>query len=79
MNSFYIILGLVLWIALAFWPATMAKRKGYSFWLFLILSWVVSFVITLIVVIFLKDKNQTAEDRAADAAAEAELEKEENR
>lgn len=52
-----IILGVILWVLLAFWPAMLAKRKGYSFILFLVLSWFVSFVITLLVVLFLKDKN----------------------
>jgi uncharacterized sodium:solute symporter family permease YidK len=79
MTSFYIILGLALWIALAFWPATLAKRKGYSFVLFLVLSWFVSFVITLIVVLFLKDKTMTAADRSADKAAEAVLEEEDEK
>ncbi len=75
----FYILGLVLWILFAFWPAMLAKRKGYSFILFLVLSWFVSFVITLIVVLFLKDKTMTAADRAADKAADAALAKEENR
>ena len=76
MASFFIVLGIILWIALAFWPATLAKKKGYSFFLFLILSWFVSFIITLIVVLFLKDKTLTPADIAADNAAEAVLEKE---
>ncbi len=75
----FFILGVLLWVLLAFWPAMLAKRKGYSFILFLVLSWFVSFVITLIVVLFLKDKNMTASDRAADKAADAALEKEERR
>lgn len=77
--SFFIILGVVLWVAVAFWPALIARRKGYSFILFLILSWFVSFIITLLVVALLKDKTITEEDRAADRAAEAELAKEEKR
>ncbi|HSX45655.1 MAG TPA: hypothetical protein VLG27_01460 [Candidatus Saccharimonadia bacterium] len=77
--SFFIILGIVLWVFIAFWPAFIAKNKGYSFILFLVLSWFVSFIITLIVVTLLKDKTMTKSDRAADRAAEAALEKEENR
>lgn len=73
---FFVILGIALWILFAFAPAILAKNKGYNFWLFLILSWIVSFVITLIVVLLLKDKTITAEDRRADAAAEKALEKE---
>lgn len=60
--AFLIILGLILWIAFAFWPAVIAKNKGYSFFLFLILSWFVSFLITLVVVLVLPDKiNPSAE------------------
>jgi len=55
---FFVTLGIVLWIALAFWPALIAKRKGYSFWLFLIASWFVSFLATLIVVLILRDKTK---------------------
>jgi len=73
---FLVILGVALWILFAFAPAIMAKNKGYNFWLFLVLSWFISFVITLIVVLFLKDKTKTASDRAADTAAERALEKE---
>ncbi len=76
---FFIILGIVLWVFLAFWPAKLAQNKGYSFILFLLLSWFVSFVITLIVVIFLKDKTETEADRIADKAADAALDKEEGR
>jgi ABC-type Mn2+/Zn2+ transport system permease subunit len=31
-------LGIVLWIGLAFLPAFAARREGYSFWAYLILS-----------------------------------------
>jgi hypothetical protein len=45
-----------LWILIAFWPATIAKSKGYSFWGFLALS-IFFWWITLFVVLFLKDKS----------------------
>jgi len=32
------ILGLIIWIALAFWPARVAGRKGHSFFGYFILS-----------------------------------------
>lgn len=54
---FLIILGTILWIALAFWPATIAKNKGYSFILFFLIS-LFFWWITLFVVIFMKNKNQ---------------------
>lgn len=73
---FFVILGIALWILFAFAPAILAKNKGYSFWLFLILSWFISFAITLIIVLFLKDKAVSAADRAAGAAADKALEKE---
>ncbi len=73
---FFIILGIFLWVFLAFVPAYLAKKKGYSFILFLLLSWFVSFVITLIVVLALKDKTQTAADRADDAAVDRAIQKE---
>jgi uncharacterized sodium:solute symporter family permease YidK len=75
--SFFIILGLAIWVSLAFVPAYLAKKKGYSFLLFLILSWFVSFFVTLLVVIVLKDKNMSAQDRADERAAESALERDE--
>lgn len=74
--AFFIIFGVFLWLALALWPAFIAKSKGYSFILFLVLSWFVSFVITLIVALLLRDKTMT---RAADRAAETALDNEEGR
>jgi ABC-type Mn2+/Zn2+ transport system permease subunit len=32
------ILGLIIWIAIAFWPARVARRKGHSFIGYFILS-----------------------------------------
>lgn len=64
------VLGIFIWVVLAFWPAMLARRKGYSFILFLLLSWLISWLLALIVVLFLKDKNVTAEDREADKAVE---------
>lgn len=72
----FFILGVLLWVLLAFWPAMLAKRKGYSFILFLVLSWFVSFVITLLCVLILKDKNIIAANRVANKVA---IESEKNR
>ncbi len=77
MNSFYIILGLVAWVILAFWPASIAKRKGYSFALFFIVAIFFSWLIALIIAAMLHNKNETAADRKADQAAERALEAEE--
>lgn len=56
MVSFFVILGMILWVTLAFWPAVMAKRKGYNFILFLLMAIFISWLLTLIIVLFLKDK-----------------------
>jgi len=32
------VLGLVIWVALAFWPARVARRKGHSFFGYFVLS-----------------------------------------
>lgn len=77
--AFLVMLGIVLWLVFAIWPAYIAKTKGYSFILFLILSWFVSFILTLLVVLLLKDKTLTPADKTADEAAEAALDKEEGR
>ena len=76
MLYFWGILGVVAWIIIAFWPAKWAHNKGYSFLLFLILSWFISFVLTLLIVAFLKDKTETPQSRADDEAVKKVLEKE---
>jgi len=73
----FFVLGAFLWIMFAFWPAYVAKKKGYSFVLFFIFS-LFTFVISLIVAYAMKDKNLTAQDIADDKAAEKILEREEN-
>lgn len=49
-------LGIMLWVMVAFWPALIASRKGYNFWLFFLLSlpfwWIMLFV-----ALFIKDKS----------------------
>ena len=32
------IIGIIIWVAIAFWPARVAARKGHSFLLFFIFS-----------------------------------------
>lgn len=78
MNSFFIVLGIALWIILAFWPAVIARKKGYSFVLFLLTAIFFSWIISLIIVLFLKDKNETAEQRADDKAVDAILDEQEH-
>jgi NADH:ubiquinone oxidoreductase subunit 5 (subunit L)/multisubunit Na+/H+ antiporter MnhA subunit len=78
MIYFWGILGIVAWILVAFWPARWAQSKGYNFFLFLILSWFISFVLTLLIVLFLRDKTETPESIADDDAVEEVLEKEQH-
>ena len=70
MVFFWGIIGIIAWIIIAFWPAKWAQSKGYNFFLFLILSWFISFFLTLVIVLFLKDKNETPQSRAANKAVE---------
>ncbi len=74
MYTWYL-LGAILWVIFAFWPAIVARRKGHSFVLFFVFS-LFFFFISLIVAYAVSDKTETAKDRADDAAAEKALEKE---
>lgn len=58
-------IGLVLWFVVAIWPAYLAKKKGYSFLLFLLASWVVSWVVALVVVLLLQDKRKVVTEPAS--------------
>ena len=49
------VVGLVIWIALAFWPARVAGRKGHSFFGYFILS-LVFFPLALIMAYVVKDR-----------------------
>lgn len=77
--SFFLILGITAWIAVALWPAFIAKSKGYNFWLFFLISVFFSIIIALLVALLLHDKNETAEDKADEIAADEALEAEEDR
>ena len=54
-SVFMFILGIVLWIALALLPATIAKNKGHSFLGWFIVS-LFFWWITLFIAIFMKDR-----------------------
>ena len=77
-NAFIAIMGIVVWVAVALWPAYIAKRKGYRVLLFFIGGIFISWLLTLIIVSLLKDKLITAEEIADDEAAEVFLDKEED-
>lgn len=72
--SYFAVLGIVAWVALALWPAFIAKRKGYSFVLFFIIGVFISFLLALIIAAVLKDKDPAV--AAADKAAEEDIERE---
>lgn len=53
------ILFLIIWIALAFWPARVAGRKGHSFFLYFIFS-LIAFPLALLVAYLVHDRTQPA-------------------
>jgi len=53
------ILLLVIWFAIAFWPARVAARKGHSFFLFFLFS-LVFFPLALIVAYMVGDRRRYA-------------------
>ncbi len=53
------ILAVIIWIAIAFWPARVAARKGHSFFLFFLFS-LVFFPAALIVAYLVRDRTAAA-------------------
>jgi hypothetical protein len=49
------LIGLIIWIAIAFWPARVARRKGHSWLLFFIFS-LFFFPAALIVAYVVRDR-----------------------
>jgi len=49
------ILAIIVWIAIAFWPARVAARKGHSFFLYFLFS-LVFFPLALIVAYVVDDR-----------------------
>jgi hypothetical protein len=49
----------VIWIAIAFWPARVAARKGHSFFLFFVFS-LIFFPAALIVAYVVRDRRAPA-------------------
>lgn len=66
-SGFWLILGIVIWVAIAFWPARVAKRKGYSFLLFFLFS-LVFFFAALLVAYLMPRRNPPAAPSAPVAA-----------
>jgi hypothetical protein len=53
------IVAIIVWIAIAFWPARVAARKGHSFFLYFLFS-LVFFPAALIVAYLVKDRTAAA-------------------
>ena len=58
----------IIWIAIAFWPARVAGRKGHSFFGYFIFS-LFFFPAALIVAYLVQDDTVVVEDRAAPTPA----------
>jgi hypothetical protein len=56
------IIGAIIWIALAFWPARVANRKGHSFIGFFLLS-LIFWPLALVVAYLVRDRRPTAAGR----------------
>ena len=68
------ILFVIIWVAIAFWPARVAARKGHSFFLYFLFS-LIFFPAALIVAYMVRDRS-SGTDRGADDAVQAEAEME---
>ena len=53
------ILFIIIWVAIAFWPARVAARKGHSFFLYFLFS-LVFFPAALIVAYMVSDRSAAA-------------------
>jgi hypothetical protein len=53
------IIGLIIWIAIAFWPARVAARKGHSFIGYFLLS-LLFFPLSLILAYAVEDRSRVA-------------------
>jgi small-conductance mechanosensitive channel len=56
LTTIWYVIILFVWVGLAFWPARVAARKGYSFFLFFLFS-LFSFFIALLVAYMMPNKN----------------------
>ena len=68
------ILFVIIWVAIAFWPARVAARKGHSFFLYFLFS-LIFFPAALIVAYMVRDRSSET-DRDAENAVRAEAEME---
>jgi hypothetical protein len=64
MSVLLVVLLVVVWVALAFWPARVADRKGHSFlgyFIFSLFFWPVALIVAYLV----EDRTTLVRDRAA--------------
>jgi hypothetical protein len=64
MDFILVVLAVIVWVALAFWPARVAARKGHSFLGYFIFS-VIFWPAALIVAYLVEDRTMVVEERAA--------------
>lgn len=57
-SSVWWLLGFLIWVAIAFWPARVAGRKGHSFVLFFIFS-LFFFPLALITAYLVRDRRRS--------------------
>ncbi len=69
------ILGLIAWLIIALWPASIAAKKGHSFVLWFVISIFFWWIALFWVAFGMKDKTRTAADVAADKAADKAIER----
>ena len=58
-SGFWWIVWLIVWVAIAFWPARVAGRKGHSFVLYFLFS-LLFFPAALIVAYLVKDRSSAS-------------------
>jgi hypothetical protein len=61
------IIGLIIWLAIAFWPARVAARKGHSFFGYFLLS-LFCFPLSLILAYAVEDRSRPAYGRGRSRA-----------
>jgi hypothetical protein len=64
MDFILVVLAVIVWVALAFWPARVAARKGHSFLGYFIFS-VIFWPAALIVAYLVEDRTMVVQDRPA--------------
>ena len=55
LNLIWWIIIIIIWVAIAFWPARVAGRKGHSFWGYFVFS-LIFFPLAIIMAYVVKDR-----------------------